>query len=216
MEGANQTDDEKNGNEKMELRSRLDKMESTCDKDEEVTEKSEEEVSLLMSCKANCLSLILFFICNQIEFIPVCYSRLFFCFFSQWRRIAKEVNTMLDDTPSPSTPSPSAPKPQFIPQLGVSGSPLKEITAAAAAPEEEKKRAPRYTSNPLSYDVESTTCNICGPKDCAYFVSGRRTVFMYDVPNKRQIDCVSRRKQTSSFHGVNSGIILEITPVVNS
>ena len=42
-------------------------------------------------------------------------------------------------------------------------------------------------------------CNICGPMDCAYFVSGRRTVFMYDVPNKRKIDCMSQRQQTSSF-----------------
>ena len=64
---------------------------------------------------------------------------------------------MLDDTPSPSTPSPSAPKPQFIRQLGVSGSPEKEAPAAAAGPEEEKKRAPCYASNPHSYDVESTT-----------------------------------------------------------
>ena len=72
------------------------------------------------------------------------------------------------------------------------------------------------TCVPLARIQNRCGCNICGPKDCAYFVSGRRTVFMYDVPNKRQIDCVSQRQQTSSFHGVNSGIILEITPVVKS
>ena len=59
-------------------------------------------------------------------------------------------------------------------------------------------------------------CNICCPRDGAYFVSGRRTVFMYDVPNKRQSGYASQEQQTCSFHGVNSGIILEITPVVNS
>ena len=64
----------------------------------------------------------------------------------------------------------------------------------------------------LAYEA---VCNICGPTDGAYFVSGRWTMFMYDVPNKREIDCVSQRQQTSSFHGVSSGIILEITPVVN-
>ena len=39
---------------------------------------------------------------------------------------------------------------------------------------------------------------------------------MYDVPNKWQSNCASQEQQTSSFHGVNSGIVLEITPVVNS
>ena len=39
---------------------------------------------------------------------------------------------------------------------------------------------------------------------------------MYDLLNKRQSDCGSQEQQTSSFHGVNSGIVLEITPVVNS
>ena len=37
---------------------------------------------------------------------------------------------------------------------------------------------------------------------------------MYDVPNKRQSDYARKRQLTSSFHGVRSGIILEITPVV--
>ena len=46
----------------------------------------------------------------------------------------------------------------------------------------------------------------------------RRTMYMYDLPNKRQSECVSQdqEQQMSSFHGVNSGIVLEITPVVNS
>ena len=68
-----------------------------------------------------------------------------------------------------------------------------------------KKGEKKNRENPLT--INPHQCNICGPKDCAYFVSGQRTVFMYDVPNKRQIDCVSQRQQTSSFHGVNSGII---------
>ena len=38
---------------------------------------------------------------------------------------------------------------------------------------------------------------------------------MYDVPNKRPSGYASQEQQTCSFHGVNSGIILEITPVVN-
>ena len=64
--------------------------------------------------------------------------------------------------------------------------------------------------------IRGTDCNICCPRDGAYFVSGRRTVFMYDVPNKRQSGYASQEQKTCSFHGVNSGIILEITPVVNS
>ena len=53
MEGANQTDNEKNGDEKMELRNAEtnDETESTCDKDEEVTEKSEEVSSPLCHVK---------------------------------------------------------------------------------------------------------------------------------------------------------------------
>ena len=38
---------------------------------------------------------------------------------------------------------------------------------------------------------------------------------MYDVPNKRQSGYASQEQQTCSFHGVRSGMILEITPVVN-
>ncbi len=93
-------------------------------------------------------------------FLRVITFLFFCCLFSQWRRIAKDVNDMLDDTPpSSSTPSPTAPKPHFMRQLGVSGSPEKEVPAAAAAaaaaaataaPEKEKKRV-------RSYDVESTT-----------------------------------------------------------
>ena len=51
MENTNQTDNEKNGE---------DKMESTCDKDDGVTEKSEEEMSFPppIPCKAKKLSFI--------------------------------------------------------------------------------------------------------------------------------------------------------------
>ena len=110
----NQTDNEKNGE---------DEMESTCDKDEGVTEKSEEEVSFPPSipCKANCLSLMLFFFLaiGLNLFLRVITFLFFCCLFSQWRRIAKDVNDLLDDTPpSSSTLSPTAPKPHFMRQLG--------------------------------------------------------------------------------------------------
>ena len=73
MEDTNQADNEKNGE---------DETESTCDKDEGVTEKSEEEVSSPpVPCKANCLSLMFFVFGDRIEFIPACYNFSFFLLF---------------------------------------------------------------------------------------------------------------------------------------